>query len=828
MPETTPPRYTHILIQKKANTELYRTVSGGGGGWNLPQRTRRAHGRKLLQDLKAVDKEAERIAEERADLGLSIVIEGTIGYDLKLESLENKRSGIELLNVRETQHKLTDGTTKEQVLSTVYVPHGKLAHFFNLVDAYLHKETKKGTPRNKDLIDGIEGIRLATVKALWTDEGELPSSGVSIWWEVWLRGSKDLGNEDVVEIFREEARVAHIELSENQLQFPERTVILAFASARALGQTPALLGCIAELRRAKSTAETFTRMSPREQREWVEEALQRIRAADGNAPAVCLLDTGVNNGHPLIKPHLSDSDMDAYNKAWTTADHDRHGTEMAGLALYGDLTDLLASSEPVDLMHRLESVKILPPGGSNKPELYGEITRECVARAEINAPKRQRAVCLTVTTTDFRDRGQPTSWSSAIDQTCSGAGEEGEPRRLIVASCGNTEPAKRSSYPFSNEIEGIHDPGQAWNAVTVGAFTNKISLDTKTRPGWIPLAPAGGLSPSSTTSLIWQGQWPIKPDIVFEGGNMAFEAKSRSTDYEDSLQLLSTHWRPIEKHFVVTGDTSAATALASRMAAIVLARYPLFWPETVRGLVIHSGEWTRTMLNGVDASKLTKNNVRNILRKYGYGVPSLDAALWSANNSLTLIAQDSLQPFFQEESVIKTKDLHLHHLPWPKQVLRDQLGATTVEMRVTLSYFIEPNPSRRSHRNKFRYASHGLRFEVKRPTERIDDFRKRVNKIAREEEEGYQRSESDSTAWRLGADLRSRGSIHSDTWTGTAADLADKGVIAVFPVNGWWKDRKQLEKWNEKARYSLIVTLRTPSTSIDIYTPVANLVKVKV
>ena len=37
-------------------------------------------------------------------------------------------------------------------------------------------------------------------------------------------------------------------------------------------------------------------------------------------------------------------------------------------------------------------------------------------------------------------------------------------------------------------------------------------------------------------------------------------------------------------------------------------------------------------------------------------------------------------------------------------------------MRVTLSYFIEPNPSQRGN-SRYRYQSHGLRFDVKRPTE---------------------------------------------------------------------------------------------------------------
>ncbi len=172
---------------------------------------------------------------------------------------------------------------------------------------------------------------------------------------------------------------------------------------------------------------------------------------------------------------------------------------------------------------------------------------------------------------------------------------------------------------------------------------------------------------------------------------------------------------------------------------------------------------------------------------------------------------------------VKTCDMHLHELPWPIEVLHE-LGETTVEMRVTLSYFIEPNPARRGWIRRHSYASHGLRFDVKTPTESNDDFRRRINKAARDEEVG-KTSDSDSSEWLLGRDIRGQGSIHSDRWKGTAADLASRGVIGVYPVIGWWRERHQLGRWNRKARYAFVVTIRTPKSEVDIYTPVANTIK---
>ena len=155
----------------------------------------------------------------------------------------------------------------------------------------------------------------------------------------------------------------------------------------------------------------------------------------------------------------------------------------------------------------------------------------------------------------------------------------------------------------------------------------------------------------------------------------------------------------------------------------------------------------------------------------------------------------------------------------------DSLGR---EEQVTLSYFIEPNPSRRGHRSRYRYESHGLRFEVKRPLESVVEFRKRINLAARDENEGNPGKGEGDPAWLIGTQGRHRGSLHGDIWLGTAADLASRGVIAVYPTAGWWKTRQALERYDKAARYALIVSIRAPEVDVDLYTEVANQIEVDV
>ena len=213
-----------------------------------------------------------------------------------------------------------------------------------------------------------------------------------------------------------------------------------------------------------------------------------------------------------------------------------------------------------------------------------------------------------------------------------------------------------------------------------------------------------------------------------------------------------------------------------------------------------------------DAPK--KNDYRVALRRYGYGVPNIWRALRSMKSDVTLVVENRMTPFKFEDSRIKTKDMILHDLPWPVDAL-ESLGNAQVEMKVTLSYFIEPNPGMRGWTKRHRYQSYGLRFGAKRPEESLDEFKKRINRAAREQDENATAAGSDS-GWMLGPIMRDRGSIHSDIWRGTALDLANRNGIAVYPLGGWWSEKRDLERYDQDIRYSLIVTLRVQKEA-DIY-----------
>lgn len=798
-------RLPHLVVRTAPQTERFTAVNGGGGPKpRIKVQDRETHGRKLVQELAAID--VSLGPSEIRPRAVTLEFRSEPGFELMVKSLEMENVGIQLLGVK---------TVDDVTVATVYVPDGCLAMFEKRIADYLDpaKKTPNGNPVNQPLIDSIAGIRRARLESFWTDAPEVyPAPGERAWWEVWLRGRAL----SLLEEFKRYAAAAGVDLGPASIEFPDRRVLLAVATPEQMSTSPMLLDCVAELRRAKETAGEFLQMSALEQAQWAADLAGRVVPAGQTAPAVCILDTGVNNGHPLLEASLPSNARFACSDAWGTHDHQGHGTEMAGVGLFGDLMEALRSNSQVVLEHALESVKILPPGEEqNAPELYGAVTMDAVGQVEFARPGRPRTFSLAVTATDARDGGKPSSWSAEVDQIASGA-LDGE-RRLICVSAGNTDPAERHLYFDNCVTDQVHDPGQAWNALTVGAYTEKVQITDPDYAGWEPLAPAGDLSPASTTSMLWKN-WPIKPDIVLEGGNVAREPGKPHSSTIDSLSLLTTNWQPMKKPFTWTGETSGATAQASRLGAILQAQYPTLWPETIRGLLVHSARWTPAM----KARFPRKQQRASLLRCYGYGVPELERARWSARDALTLIAENTLQPYEKEGSRYRTRDMHLFRMPWPTEVL-EELGAAQVELRVTLSYFIEPNPGRRGFKDRHRYASRSLRFDVNTPEEDESRFRLRINKAARDEEAGLKKvTASDASQWFVGPDLRSAGSVHSDFWVGTAAQLASRGLVGVYPVIGWWRERTSLRRWDSQARYSLIVSIRTPEVAADVYTPVAN------
>ncbi|MDO6737422.1 S8 family peptidase [Wenyingzhuangia sp. 2_MG-2023] len=810
----------HIFLNGN-NSSLPYSTYGGGKFHHKDDRDRRGHGSSIKSSFRSAVSEFTDGNEEYEFV--YIEFESALNFELAFDSFEDVAGNYRLASCR--AEFITDFDNNQQIVYkiAVYLNKKAVSIFLNKVEKYLTEETITGKPKNQNLIANIENIRAATLESFWQEpEIDFPSSNVSVWWEVWFSDS----NKEVVQGTLNSLVSDSVKTSNRLLVFPENIVGLIKATPEELSEKLLYINNLAEIRKPVETSNFFTNLDKDWEGDFINDLRDRINnQIEQNNVSVCLLDSGVNRVNPLLIDLIPERNLDSVNPTWTNSDSYRHGhgTPMAGLIIYGDLNEPLSSSTQINVSNNIESIKIIDRT-ANDPDLYGQITLEAISIGEIMNPDNKRIVCLAVTSPDNKYLGRPSSWSAAIDQKMFGSIEERNDNTIILVSSGNLSYADRLSYPIANDDLSIEDPAQAFNAITIGAYTNKDRLDVTTYPGAELLAQRGQMSPCNTTSISWNKTWPKKPDVVFEGGNDGI-FNTGILD-EESLKLLSTGVGGIGRSWLSTiADTSAATALAARFAAELYQKYPSYLPETIRALIIHSADWNNIMLNNRSLSSLSSEDKSKLLARVGYGVPNLNKAKYSAENSLSIIAERTLKPFKFEESRVKTNIFHLFDLPWPTDILSD-LAELDVKLIVTLSYFIEPNPGNKRYASDQSYKSHGLRFKMIDKNESIKAFQARVSKAIKEEQGDYVAEGSEN--WILGSQVRDKGSIHKDIWVGAAADLALRNKIAIYPVGGWWKNRKKLNRYDSSVRYSLIISIETNEADIDIYNDVLNQIKVTI
>ncbi len=707
------------------------------------------------------------------------------------KSLDTK-NGAQILKVSEEQ---------ENDIVTIYIKKEKKDWLPDKVDKYINEETIKGRPKYEDLIAPINNILPTNIQSLYEPSNtfeELPQR-TPLLFELWINKRYDYS----VDVISQTLDALNIECNiNNRLQFDDVEVFLVKTARETLETLPFFLGYIEGVRRYHQPSVLTD--THEVNRDWDALLRDEICIVD-NSLRIGILDSGVNNAHHLLSSALPDDKMDSAIGVLDNIDHGDHGTGMAGLVLLGDLTELAYQTEAKkNINHSLASVKIIENGHVTDSSFYGSVIEEAIDKAQDMGAVID---CMAVTDKDTFNNS-PTSSSAALDESIYNGGACD---RLVLVSAGNIDPSDvdYKNYLYSCRANGILSPSQAWNALTVGAYTEKTV--TSNRGDQHPLAAPGGISPLSRSTYSWaNANWRVKPEIVMEGGNLTYSPiYGVSTDTD--LSVISTS-QDLRQPLIAFNATSAATALATNLAAKIREANPNLSMLSIRALLVHSAEWTSEM------KKLGK--VKDIMPLCGYGVPNEAVATFSNEKCATYVFENEIVPFVQGSSSNNIyNELHYYDLPWPNELL-EAMHDESVTMKITLSYYVKPAPGRGGRNNKYRYPSATLYFDIKKSTETEKEFLARCNK--NDEEEDSLKTRNATNFWNVGLERRKNGTVQSDWIHCTAQALSECGKIVVCPSCGWWKERK-LQNVDNKIKYSLVVSIKSEKT--EIYQAVETAIK---
>jgi hypothetical protein len=790
-------------------TEFYQSPKGGGGGdIRLPPRNPKAHGARLIEQLDALLGRVQRRPMGERDPQASrelIAVSPKDTYDLAPASLGDANRDVRVLGVTETGTALLDAKDPDMV------------QLRRKIEAYTDsaKLTDKGAPKNAPAIAPIEEIRLASEVDLIGPRlaAAKIEPNVHRWFEIACRG----GARSIEDSGGSRGQM-HRQLAKLGVPPPQEFVAteqIVFFVRLTLVQLRGVAGSV-------DCVQEFD-LAPPDVRDWLlfnEQPIKDIRSfalnpPPADAPSVVLLDTGIATGHPMLSKAILAA-ASVVPGDTSAEDKHGHGTRMAGVALLGDDVGLAVEAGKVTAPHWLNSVRLLtaPAKGSAAEEnrnYWPHLTIAAVVKAEHQDPMKARPRVFTMATSYGVDIIEPTYWSHAVDRLAfnNGAG------RLICIAIGNadvTDVRLIESYPTLNLEQKVQEPAQSANALTVGAYTAK----TKVPPEAIyaaskAVAPAGGISPHTSAGTV---AGLHGPDILMEGGNVAFDGNLPDS-FVETLTTLTTGPEFLTKPLSRICMTSEATARAGGLAASIWAAEPGLQAATVRGLIVHSSAWTPTMLQQFP-------NKEERLAICGLGVPDPELALACARDRATVVFEDRMPnavPTKQPkkgptraagktptETKLK-RVVKYFRLPVPENLLLDD-PSRQVELRVTLSYFPEPNTFHQQ-------VSRGLdlKWDMQGPSETWGAFQVRINKLSRG---AASKPTSKSFQWDLGITRRSRGTVQSDRWAGPASFLAGNKHVAVVPVLGWWERRPALRELTMP--FSLIVTVR--AAGLDIYEPI--------
>lgn len=556
---------------------------------------------------------------------------------------------------------------------------------------------------------------------------------------------------------------------------------------------------------------TFTSDSAEEQ---AENRLQ-LNPPEDHAPAVCVIDSGVQEHHPLLQaaidgvsstcfiPDLATTDVGDYVRSGG------HGTRVAGAIVY---PQGIPTEGTFKFPAWIQNARVLDENNRLSSRLHPPSYLRSVVEKFHHGARATRLFNHSIAAYRPCRLRNMSAWAAAMDWL------SWEYDVLFFQSAGNL-PSSSSALPFrlgvldhlnsgfnypdylTRPSSRIPSPSESLQAITVGS----VSHADYNGAGGTGFASSNLCSAFSTTGLgVWSS---IKPDVVEYGGDFVRDSAtppSLTTPPEVCPELVraTMYGGPLSGKDDV-GTSYAAPKIAA-IGAVIQALLPKEPALLYRALIINSARWPEWAESATDKF--------SVVRQLGFGIPDVERATQNSDFRVTLITSG---PLF-----VKSKEAQIYQIPIP-EALRAPSGEFNVRIDVTLSYVAKP---RRTRRSIGQYLSTWVDWRSSHLGENVESFKNRILKAGNKDlasSDGlipWKIREQNDWGEVLGV-RRETGTVQKDWAVIKSHQLPEDFCIAVRGHPGWDKDP------DASARYALTVSFEAIDEDLEIYSHIETSVR---
>ncbi|MBY0163526.1 S8 family peptidase [Cytobacillus firmus] len=756
----------------RVELELDRRKRPGFG--QAPQRDFRHHGNNIQENINQVIRNYHRPKPK----GIKPELILKISYENKIPADELRRCGFEVIGEKSGKALILFSTDEE------------LTDFQSrLVQYQAGPQNQSDNPSYNGVFANINQVSVLTPEdRMGSKLRAITIEAESSYWidiELWHLGA--------IAVCREKIKEMRDYINENEGKVTDDYLGSSVCVLRA-NVTGKLLNELLELDMVRTVdlppQPTFL---PRDYSSVSIESLQEVQPPSPDSPSICIIDSGVMQGHPLLGPALGDSACFP-TELGDTSDVEGHGTKVAGLALYGDVLNSirLGIFKPE---HRIFSARVT--NSDNKFDDEKLITtqmRDAIRYFHDEYACKIFNISLGDDENIYVD-GKQTLWASVLDELIR------ELDIVVLISAGNyfyypDEPENiLSEYPdfLFDESAKIIDPASAALALTVGSYCSNFVAPAMSgmviERGVYTRIIGGENFPSPFTRTGPGVGGAVKPELCEYGGNLLFDGLTRRIKDDRSTSVLSTSKNIPDEMFTTDIGTSYASPQLAYKAAQLYKVFPDASSSLIRALLVHSA--------------LLPNNIEmtsdKILRSYGYGISNVDRVTTSSNNRVTLYTEGTLE----------YDKFHVYEIPIPED-FNSVSGDRHIS--VTLAF----NPPTRHTRLDYLGVTMSFRLIRGKDLEEVVEFFR-----ARKKEEGApDKLGSHDCLMYPTPSIRDNGTVQKAVFTAKRKlDYGSTYYLVVRCESVWATEELGPQD------YSIVATLEHTNENVDLYTEIFNRVE---